>query len=175
MAKTASTATKSKTTSAPKASAGKAGKYKFRTKLEQAGKTATGFRVPPEVVEALGKGKKPPVRVTIKGYTYRNTVAVMGGEYWLGVSAEHREGSGVKGGEMIDVTLVLDDAPREIEVPEDLAAALKRDAKASKFFETLSYSKKRWFVDPIRQAKTEETRARRVAKAVEMLHAEKGP
>ena len=87
----------------------------FRTTLEASGKTATGFRVPPEVVAALGKGKRPPVVVTLNGtYTYRNTVAVYGDEYLLGVSAEHRAASGVAAGDTITVDLELDTAPREI-------------------------------------------------------------
>ena len=92
---------------------------RFKTTLESAGKTATGFRVPPDVVASLGKGKRPPVVVTIKGYSYRNTVAVYGDEYLIGVAAEHRAGAGVKAGDELDVDLELDTAPREVDVPED--------------------------------------------------------
>ncbi|HET9757555.1 MAG TPA: DUF1905 domain-containing protein, partial [Candidatus Limnocylindrales bacterium] len=92
---------------------------RFKTTLELGGKTATGFRVPPEVVERLGKGKRPPVLVTINGHTYRNTVAVYGDVYMLGVAAEHREAAGVKAGDELDVDLELDSAPREVEVPAD--------------------------------------------------------
>jgi Domain of unknown function (DUF1905) len=77
---------------------------RFRTTLELAGKTATGFRVPPKVVEALGHGKRPPVTVTIRGYTYRNTVAAYGDVYLIGVSAEHRAAAGVAAGDEVDVT-----------------------------------------------------------------------
>src|SRR5688572_16764718 len=117
---------------------------KFKTTLIQTGKTTTGIKIPPAIVEVLGAGKKPPVNVTLNGtYTYRNTVAVMGGKYWVGVAAEHREKSGVKGGDRIEVDLTLDTAPREITVPEDLAAALAKDKVARAAFEKLSYSHKR--------------------------------
>lgn len=143
---------------------------KFTTKLELGGKTATGFVVPPEVVEALGKGKKPPVKVTINGrYTYRNTVAVMDGVYMLGVSAEHREGAGVKAGDLMEVDLELDTEPRVLETPPDLAEALEREPKAKEYFESLSYSNKRRHVLAIEGAKAAETRQRRIEKSVGMF------
>jgi hypothetical protein len=142
---------------------------KFRAKLLQAGKTATGFVVPSKVVASLESGKRPPVRVTINGYTYRNTVAVMGGEFMIGVSAEHRAGAGVKAGEVLDITLELDTEPREVTVPPDFKKALARDAAARKFFEGLSYSKKRGFVQSIEGAKTPETRERRIVKTIATL------
>nr|HEX2148995.1 YdeI/OmpD-associated family protein [Actinomycetota bacterium] len=142
---------------------------KFTTTLQLGGKTATGFVVPPEVVEALGKGKKPPVRVTINGYTYRNTVAVMGGVYMLGVSAEHRQGAGVKAGDEIEVDLELDTAPRELEIPADLTEALEREPEAKEYFGTLSYSNKRRHVLAIEGAKAAETRQRRIDKSVAMF------
>jgi hypothetical protein len=145
---------------------------KFKTTLIQTGKTSTGIMIPPAIVEALGAGKKPPVNVTLNGtYTYRNTVAVMGGDYWVGVAAEHREKSGVKGGDKIEVELALDTAPREITVPEDLAAALAKDKVARAAFDKLSYSHKRQHVLAIEGAKAADTRARRVGKAIEMLKA----
>ena len=142
---------------------------RFRTTLLQNGKTATGFRVPDDVVEALGKGQRPPVLVTINGYTYRNTVAVMGGEYMLGVSAENRAGAGVKGGDEIEVELELDTAPREVSAPADFAAALAAEPSAKRTFDGLSYSNKSWHVLQIDGAKSDETRQRRIVKSVEAL------
>lgn len=142
---------------------------KFRAKLLQAGKTATGFEVPAKVVDSLGSGKRPPVRVTINGYPYRNTVAVMGGVFMIGVSAEHRAGAGVKAGDMLSVDLELDTALRVVTVPADFKKALARDASARTFFDGLSYSKKRGFVQSIEGAKTAETRERRIVKAIGML------
>jgi hypothetical protein len=144
---------------------------RLRATLEQTGKTTTGFRIPESVVEALGSGKRPPVRVTINGYSYRNTIAVMGGEYWLGVSAEHRAGAGVAGGDVLDVDLELDSAPREVVVPDALAAALDAEPAARATFDRLSYSNKSWHVLQVLDAKTDETRARRIAKSVEILKA----
>ena len=142
---------------------------RFRTTLEQAGKTATGFEVPPTVVDGLGAGKRLAVRVTINGFTYRNTIASMGGRFMVGVSAGNRAGAKVAGGDVIDVDIELDTAPREVTVPKDLAAALKKDAKAKKTFDALSYSNKGWHVSSIEGAKTDETRQRRIAKSVAAL------
>jgi hypothetical protein len=142
---------------------------RFRTTLELGGKTATGFRVPSDVVEALGKGKRPPVLVTINGYTYRNTVAVYGDAYMLGVAAEHRAATGIEAGDEIEVDLELDTAPREVEVPADFAAALDADADAKWFFDGLSYSNKRRFTLSIADAKSEETRKRRIERSVSQL------
>ena len=142
---------------------------RFRATLERSGKTATGFQVPGEIVEALGSGKRPAVKVTINGFTYRNTVAPMGGSYWIGVSAENRAGAGVSGGEEIDVELELDTAPREVVVPDDFAAAIDAEPAARETFVGLSYSNRSWHVLQINGAKTDETRQRRIAKSVATL------
>jgi hypothetical protein len=146
---------------------------KFRAVIQLGGKTATGLQVPPEVVASLGSGKRPAVQVTINGYTYRSTVATMGGEFMLPVSAEVREGAGIAAGDEVEVEIALDSEPREVRVPPDLADALERDADAKRFFEGLSYSNKRRVVLQIEDAKTPETRQRRIAKAVSTLHESK--
>jgi hypothetical protein len=143
---------------------------KFRATLQLAGKTATGIEVPTDVVEGLGKGKRPPVKVTINGHTYRSTVAPMGGVFMLPVSAEQRDQAGVSAGDELAVIVELDTEPREVVVPPDFAKALKRDAEAQRFFETLSYSNKRRFVLSIEDAKTPETRQRRIDKSIVTLH-----
>ncbi len=145
------------------------GALRFRATLQLSGKTATGIRVPDEVVASLGKSKRPPVLVTMNGHTYRSTVAVMGGEYLVGVSAENRQLAGVAAGDEVEVQLELDTAPREITVPGDFAEALAGEPEARRFFEALSYSQKQWFVTGIEDAKTAETRQRRIAKAMERL------
>jgi hypothetical protein len=142
---------------------------KFRATLELGGKTATGIRVPAEVVESLGKGRKPPVRVTINGHTYRSSVAVMGGEYMVGVSAENRAAAGVKAGDELEVEMELDTAPREVTVPADLAEALDREPQARVYFDGLSYSNRLRHVLAIEGAKAEDTRQRRIAKSVAMF------
>ena len=146
---------------------------KFRTTLLQADKNATGIQIPDEVVASLGAGKRPPVRVTINGYTYRNTVAVMGGVFMVGVSAEHRKGANVAGGDEVDVDIELDTEPRVVTVPPDFQAALDNDVEAHRFFEGLSYSNKSRHVLSIEDAKTAETRQRRIDKAISQLRAGK--
>ncbi len=141
----------------------------FRAVLQLEGKTATGIQVPPEVVAALGKKKKPPVLVTIGGHTYRSTVAAYNDVYMIPVSAENRGLAGVSAGDEVEVTLELDTQPREVSVPPDFAAALEQDAEAKGFFESLSYSNKRRYVLSIEDAKTDETRRRRIEKSVAML------
>ncbi len=143
---------------------------RFRTTILQTGKTAAGIKVPVEIVERLGAGKRPAITVTINGYAYRNTIAVMGGVYMVGVSAEHRAGAGVAGGDVVDVDIELDIAPREVAVPADFAAALDVAPKARATFDSLSYSNKSWHVLQVTGAKTDETRQRRIAKSVEMLN-----
>jgi bacteriocin resistance YdeI/OmpD-like protein/uncharacterized protein DUF1905 len=142
---------------------------RFRATVEQSGKTATGIRVPDEVVAGLGAGNRPAVRVTIGGHTYRSTVASMGGVFMIGVSAENRAGAGVSAGDEVDVDIELDTAPREVTVPPDLAKALDRDAAARRTFDGLSYSNKQWHVLSIEGAKTAETRQRRIDKSVGIL------
>ena len=142
---------------------------RFRTTILQGDKTATGIRVPDEIVEALGSGKRPAVRITINGFTYRSTVAVMGGDYMVGVSAENRAGTGVRGGDVVDVDIELDTAPREVTVPADFAAALDAEPNARRTFDGLSYSNKSWHVLQISGAKTDETRQRRLAKQIDAL------
>ena len=141
---------------------------RFRTKILAAGKTAAGIEVPAKVVAALGSSKRPPVRATINGFTYRSTVAVMGGKFMLGISNDVRKSAGVEAGETVDVDLELDTEAREVPIPPDFAAALARDAKAKKFFDGLSYSKKLRLVIPI-DIKNVETRKQRIASTMEQL------
>jgi hypothetical protein len=142
---------------------------KFRATLELGGKTATGIEVPAEVVAKLGSSKRPAVRATINGHTYRSTVAPSGGRFMLPVSAEVRQAAGIAAGDKVEVALELDTEPREAAVPADFQAALKRDAAARKAFEALSYSNKRRHILSIEGAKTDETRQRRIAKAITEL------
>jgi bacteriocin resistance YdeI/OmpD-like protein/uncharacterized protein DUF1905 len=148
---------------------GTKGRIRFRTTILQAGKTATGIRVPDEVIEKLGTSKRPAVRITINGYTYRSTVAVMGGRFMVGVNAQNREKAKVVGGDEVNVDIELDTEPREVTLPADFAAALNRQVKARRLFDGLSYSKKKVFVQGIEGAKTAETRQRRIDKAVSEL------
>jgi hypothetical protein len=137
--------------------------------IEQSGRTATGFEVPPEVVEALGAGRRPKVTVTVNDATYRSSVASMGGRFMVGVSAENRALIGVRAGDEVEVELEVDTAPREVELPADFRAALEVVPEAGAAFARLSYSHQRAHVDAIAEARKPETRRRRIDRAVEML------
>ena len=141
----------------------------FEATVLLSGKTATGVQVPDEVVAALGSGKRPAVKVKINEFSYRSTVATMSGVYMLPISAEVRAGANVSAGDVVEVTLELDTEPREVEVPADLDAAMTPGARAA--FDGLSYSGKRRLIIPINDAKTPETRQRRIVKTVESLEA----
>jgi Domain of unknown function (DUF1905)/Bacteriocin-protection, YdeI or OmpD-Associated len=143
---------------------------RFRATILLNGRTATGIEVPEEVVTALGS-RRPPVRATIGGYTYRSSVASMGGRYLLPISAEVRGRAGVAAGDEVDVELELDTEPREVAVPPDLAELLEREPGAKRTFEGLSYSRKQRLVGPIADAKTAETRQRHLDKAIGQLRA----
>jgi antitoxin component of MazEF toxin-antitoxin module len=141
----------------------------FRTTVELGGRTATGLRVPDEVVEALGAGKRPAVRITVAGYSYRTTVAPMGGAFYVPLAAEHREAAGLAAGQDVDVQIELDTAPRETPLPEDLDAALDDDART--FFTGLAPSHRKEWVRWVEEAKKPETRAARIEKTAEALKA----
>ena len=138
----------------------------FHTELLLQGKSATGFAVPDEVVASLGAGKRVAVVVTIGDYRYRSTVGPYRGANMLPVSAANREGARIAAGDIVEITLELDDQPREVEVPADLAAALDTDAATRAAFDALSFSNRRAHVASVEDAKTAETRERRIAKVV---------
>ena len=136
------------------------------TLLKAEGLNATGISVPPDVIAALGTQKRPKVKVSVNGYTYRSTVAPYGDVFMLPVNQEHREAAGLQAGDQIEVTLELDTEPRTVEIPDDLAAALAAKPGAAGAFEALAYSKRKEFVRQVEEAKTQETRERRIAKIV---------
>jgi hypothetical protein len=141
---------------------------RFTTTVELHGKTATGLEVPAEVLQALGGGKKPPVSVTIGGYTYRSTIGSMGGRSLIPLSAEHRTAAGVSAGDTVEVDVEVDDAPRVVEVPEDLATALAAEGLTDRF-DALAFSHRKEHVRAVESAKAEPTRIRRVAAVVTAL------
>lgn len=141
----------------------------FETVVELGGKTATGFEVPAEVMADLGTGKRFPVRVTINGHTYRSTTAVMGGRTMLPLNAGDRTKAGVAAGDRIRVDVTLDTEPRTVTVPDDLAAALGPAARRA--FDGLSYTQRKEHVRAVEDAKTPQTRQRRIDAAVAALNA----
>lgn len=140
----------------------------FDTTLSAQGNN-TGIVIPPDAIERLGAGNRPPVSVDVNGYAYRSTVAVMGGQHMIGVSTAIRKETGLVAGDSIHVTLTLATTPRGVVVPDDLAAALAEHPEAQAFFGTLSNSLQRFHVDNVNGAKAPETRARRVAKAIDLF------
>ncbi len=141
----------------------------FSATLKLEGKSATGVEIPAEVVESLGSGKKPAVRVTIQGYTYRSTIAAINGVFMLPVSAEHRQGAGIQAGDEIQLTLELDTEPRTVTLPEDLAAALSAKPGAMDAFDAAAPSARKEFVRQVESAKAAETRQRRIEGIVAKL------
>lgn len=145
---------------------------RFTTTIQASG-NKTGIEVPGDVVSELGAGKRPPVVVTINGKSYRSSIAVMGGQNLVSLSAANREFVGVAAGDTVEVNLELDTQPRVVEMPEDLAFALAAEPAAQEFFATLSYSAQRRYIEPLAEAKTPETRERRITKVVADLKAGK--
>ncbi len=143
----------------------------FHATLDLDGNTATGITVPAEIITALNAGKRPKVLVTINGHTFSTTIGSVKGAFKIPVSAERRGLIDAAAGDSVKVSLTLDAAPAEIEVPEDLARALSSDPDAAAFFAGLTPSQKRAFIDPIEQAKTADTRTRRVEKAAAAVRA----
>ena len=144
----------------------------FTTTLVQSGNNV-GIDVPEEIVLGFGAGKRVPVTITINGYSYGSTIAVMGGRYLVSVSAAHRAAAGVAGGEEHEVKIERDTAPRAVEVPPDLEAALTQAGMRERF-DALAYSARKEHVRSVQDAKKESTRQRRVAKILERLGGRSG-
>ena len=142
---------------------------KFRGIVELHRKTATGISVPEDVITSLGGGKRPKVRIIINGFTYRTSVGSMSGQLLLPVSAQVREGAAIAAGDEVDVDIELDTEPREVNVPADLAAALDHEPDARRAFDGMPYSHRLRYVTVIEDAKTPETRQRRIAKTISSL------
>lgn len=144
---------------------------KLTAELELTGRTTTGFEVAESVVADLGGGGHPKVVVTVNGYTFRTSIARMGGRFLLGVSGERRQEAGIAAGDVLEIDVSLDTAPREVDMPPDLATAVAGDPSAQAFWDTLSHSKQEWHVLQVTSAKKAETRAARIERSVTLLRA----
>lgn len=142
---------------------------KFRSHVEPP-EPMRGLEVPPEVVEALGEGARPPVTITINGHTWKSRIALMRGRHLIGLSKANREAAGVEIGEDVEVEVQLDTEPRVVVEPPDFAAALNADPAARAAYDKLAHSRKREHVHAIESAKKPETRQRRIEKAIAALH-----
>jgi Bacteriocin-protection, YdeI or OmpD-Associated/Domain of unknown function (DUF1905) len=149
------------------------GAIRFRAQLQRRG-PAAAVMLDETQVAAVGEGaKRFPVVATVNGYTWRTSVARMGGEFVLGLNREVRDGAGVQAGDEAEVTIELDEAPREVEVPADLAAALAADPQAAASFGRMAFTHRKEYARWIAEAKRDDTRQRRLAQAVEMIRAGK--
>ena len=137
---------------------------RFESRVELGGKTATGIEIPTEIIEALGTSKRPPVTITINGYTYRTTAVRMGGRFLVPLAAENREAAGVAAGDEVVVDIENDTAPREVDLPADLAAAMDDAVRAT--YDGLSFTHRKEWVRWVEEAKKPETRAARIEKTV---------
>jgi hypothetical protein len=149
------------------------GKLTFKARLQPRG-PAAAVVLDEEQVAAVGEGaKRFPVVATVNGYTWRTSVARMGGEFLLGLNREVRQGAGVEAGDEVDVIIELDTAPREVEVPPDLAEALAGDPEAKAAFDRMAFTHRKEYARWVTEAKREETRQRRVQQAVADIRAGK--
>lgn len=143
----------------------------FTWTLESQGGNNTGFVVPEDVVLAFDRGRRVPIRVTIGDYGYRTTIVSMGGRFLFGVTSAQRTATGLKAGDVVEVTIEVDDAPREVDVPPELQAALDADPAARTAWDALSFTHRKEHARAVAEAKAATTKARRVEKALEMLRA----
>ena len=141
---------------------------KFRSYVEPP-EPMRGLEVPPEVVEALGGGKRPAVIITINGHAWKSRVAIMSGRYLLGLSIANRKAAGIATGDEVEVEVEIDAEPRVVAEPADFTRALDADPVARTAYDRLSYSRKREHVLAIESAKKPETRIRLIEKALAML------
>lgn len=139
---------------------------RLTAELEATGGTTTGYRIPSAFVESLGAGGRPKVAVTVAGHTFRGSIARMGDSHWLGVSSARRTELGIAAGETHELEIVVDDAPRTVSLPAELAAAFAAEPALATAWAALSFSRQRGYAEPIEAAKKPETRAGRVAKVL---------
>ena len=144
---------------------------KFRSCVEPP-EPMRGLEVPPEVVEALGGGKRPPVLITLNGHSWQSRVAIMRGRYLLGLSNANRKAARVATGDQVEVEVELDAEPRVVAEPADFAGALDADPAARTAYDRLPVSRKREHLLAIEGAKKPETRKRRIDKALAMLRSQ---
>ena len=147
---------------------------RFTVELERVQKTPTMFRVPFDLEEAFGRAR-PPVKVTIRGHTWRTTPGVYGGIGHVVVNRAVKAATGVDAGDRVRVTMELDTEPRTVVVPDDLRAALDDDPGVARAFGNRSFTHRREYVEWVEEAKRPETRARRIAATVERVREGRAP
>jgi hypothetical protein len=141
------------------------GSTQFSADLERAGKSSARLRVPVDLKELYGRAR-PPLRVTIRGHTWRTTPGVYGGVAYIGLNKGVRAAAGVDAGDRVRVAMELDSELRTVDVPDDLRSALAKDPVAHTAFDKLSFTHRREYVEWVEGAKRSETRTRRIAVTV---------
>jgi Bacteriocin-protection, YdeI or OmpD-Associated/Domain of unknown function (DUF1905) len=142
----------------------------LRTILQPRG-PAAAIVLTDEQVALIGQGAKtPPVQITVNGHTFSGRIARMGGESLLGFNRAVRDAAGVTAGQEIELDIVLDATPRQVEPPPALAAALETDPVAREAFSKLAPSHRKEFARWVSEAKRVDTRERRVTETLQMLH-----
>jgi Bacteriocin-protection, YdeI or OmpD-Associated/Domain of unknown function (DUF1905) len=145
------------------------GVIRFRTQLQSRGPAAAVVLGDAQVAEVGQGAKRFPVVATVNGYSWRTSVARMGGEFLVGLNREVRQGAEVNAGDEVDVTIELDTEPRDVKVPEDLAAALATDPQAKAAFDGMAFTHRKEYARWVAEAKRDETRQRRVQQALAMI------
>lgn len=141
---------------------------KFMAKIIPSG-NATGVEVPDHVVQALGPQGRPPISITINGHTWRSRVTAMRGQRLIGISAAHRMAAGIHEGDIIEVEVEIDEAPRIVIEPTDLAEALNSCPNARTSFDRLPFGLRQKHVTAIENARSAAVRERRISKLVATL------
>ena len=149
-------------------------KRRFTVELERVGKTATIFRIPFDLAEAFGRAR-PPVKVTIRGHTWRTTPGVYGGVGYIGVNRDVKAATGIDAPDRVAVVMEPDTEPRRVRVPADLGRALAADPNAKESFARLSFTHRREYVEWVQDAKRPETRKRRIEQTIERVLAGRPP
>ncbi len=142
----------------------------FTTTIHSNGGMTAGIEVPPAIIEELGGGKRPTVAVTLNGdYTFLYTVGVMGGRHLIGLSGAHRKASGLAVGDEVLVQVEVNETPREVEVPPELASAIAADPVADAAWQKLAYTHRKEWARSVAEAKAADTKERRIEKALSAL------
>ncbi|MBS0452309.1 MAG: DUF1905 domain-containing protein [Proteobacteria bacterium] len=142
--------------------------FRFQAKVVPSG-NATAVEVPKDGIESFGAGARPPVAVSINGHRWRSRIALKDGKCLVGISAANRQASSIAEGNLVEVLIELDEEPRTVREPADLCEALKKNKRARAAFDGLPFGLKRKHVAAIEDAKSVQTRQRRIDKLVSDL------
>lgn len=141
---------------------------KFQATVIPSG-NATAVEIPADILSALGPGHRPLIVISINGHHWRSRVAAMRGQKLIGIGAAQRAAAGIAEGDLVEVDVSLDEAPREVVEPADLAAALNASPSARASFMNLAFGLRQKHVRSVEEAKSAKVRGRRIEKLVATL------